>query len=79
MVDYYNDEEELDSVDDDDDRSFRGRDSEEGTWNGMDQKLCPLGSVYCLGKKRKHFSIAQTMLHLKRQRLVTALDMVLLL
>lgn len=29
MVDYYNDEEELDSVDDDD-RSFRGRDSEEG-------------------------------------------------
>lgn len=30
MVDYYNDEEELDSVDDDDDRSFRGRDSEEG-------------------------------------------------
>uniref|UniRef100_A0A672YQB3 SDS3 homolog, SIN3A corepressor complex component n=1 Tax=Sphaeramia orbicularis TaxID=375764 RepID=A0A672YQB3_9TELE len=29
MVDYYNDEEELDSVDDDDDRSFRGRDSEE--------------------------------------------------
>lgn len=30
MVDYYNDEEELDSVEDDDDRSFRGRDSEEG-------------------------------------------------
>lgn len=30
VVDYYNDEEELDSVDDDDDRSFRGRDSEEG-------------------------------------------------
>ncbi|XP_058231624.1 sin3 histone deacetylase corepressor complex component SDS3 isoform X1 [Hemibagrus wyckioides] len=29
MVDYYNDEEELDSVDEDDDRSFRGRDSEE--------------------------------------------------
>ncbi|XP_078809414.1 sin3 histone deacetylase corepressor complex component SDS3 isoform X2 [Oryzias latipes] len=29
VVDYYNDEEELDSVDDDDDRSFRGRDSEE--------------------------------------------------
>lgn len=28
-VDYYNDEEELDSVDDDE-RSFRGRDSEEG-------------------------------------------------
>lgn len=30
MVDYYNDEEELDSVDEDDERSFRGRDSEEG-------------------------------------------------
>lgn len=29
-VDYYNDEEDLDSVDDDDDRSFRGRGSEEG-------------------------------------------------
>uniref|UniRef100_A0A3B3ZZC5 Uncharacterized protein n=1 Tax=Periophthalmus magnuspinnatus TaxID=409849 RepID=A0A3B3ZZC5_9GOBI len=29
MVDYYNDEEDLDSVDEDDDRSFRGRDSEE--------------------------------------------------
>ncbi|ROI16582.1 Sin3 histone deacetylase corepressor complex component SDS3 [Anabarilius grahami] len=31
MVDYYNDEEELDSVDEDEDRSFRGRDSEEDT------------------------------------------------
>lgn len=31
VVDYYNDEEDLDSVDEDDDRSFRGRDSEEGT------------------------------------------------
>lgn len=30
MVDYYNDEEDLDSVDDEDDRSFRGRGSEEG-------------------------------------------------
>lgn len=30
VVDYYNDEEELDSIEDDDDRSFRGRDSEEG-------------------------------------------------
>uniref|UniRef100_A0A3B3XCM3 SDS3 homolog, SIN3A corepressor complex component n=1 Tax=Poecilia mexicana TaxID=48701 RepID=A0A3B3XCM3_9TELE len=38
MVDYYNDEEELDSVDDDDDRSFRGRDSEEG--NVSDYDLC---------------------------------------
>lgn len=37
MVDYYNDEEELDSVEDDDDRSFRGRDSEEG--KRIDQKL----------------------------------------
>ncbi|RVE67860.1 hypothetical protein OJAV_G00086100 [Oryzias javanicus] len=34
VVDYYNDEEELDSVDDDDDRSFRGRDSEEGDRSG---------------------------------------------
>uniref|UniRef100_A0A8C6TPC2 SDS3 homolog, SIN3A corepressor complex component n=1 Tax=Neogobius melanostomus TaxID=47308 RepID=A0A8C6TPC2_9GOBI len=32
MVDYYNDEEDLDSVDEDDDRSFRGRDSEEGAY-----------------------------------------------
>lgn len=40
MVDYYNDEEELDSVDDDDDRSFRGRDSEEGNvMNGLTIKL----------------------------------------
>lgn len=39
MVDYYNDEEELDSVDDDDDRSFRGRDSEEGNVKRIDQKL----------------------------------------
>lgn len=39
MVDYYNDEEELDSVDDDDDRSFRGRDSEEGNVRIIDPKL----------------------------------------
>lgn len=39
MVDYYNDEEELDSVDDDDDRSFRGRDSEEGDAKRIDSKL----------------------------------------
>ncbi len=38
MVDYYNDEEELDSVDEDDDRSFRGRDSEEGNVKRIDQK-----------------------------------------
>ena len=38
MVDYYNDEEELDSVDDDDDRSFRGRDSEEGNVKGTDRR-----------------------------------------
>ena len=38
MVDYYNDEEELDSVDDDDDRSFRGRDSEEGNVKRIDQE-----------------------------------------
>uniref|UniRef100_A0A4W3HPA4 SDS3 homolog, SIN3A corepressor complex component n=1 Tax=Callorhinchus milii TaxID=7868 RepID=A0A4W3HPA4_CALMI len=31
IVDYYNDEEELDSVDEEDDRSFRGRDSDEDT------------------------------------------------
>lgn len=37
MVDYYNDEEELDSVDDDDDRSFRGRDSEEGNVKRIDR------------------------------------------
>lgn len=39
MVDYYNDEEELDSVDDDDDRSFRGRDSEEGNVERIERKL----------------------------------------
>ncbi|XP_062890322.1 sin3 histone deacetylase corepressor complex component SDS3 isoform X2 [Mobula hypostoma] len=31
IVDYYNDEEELDSVDDEDERSIRGRDSDEDT------------------------------------------------
>uniref|UniRef100_A0A087Y9I4 SDS3 homolog, SIN3A corepressor complex component n=1 Tax=Poecilia formosa TaxID=48698 RepID=A0A087Y9I4_POEFO len=39
MVDYYNDEEELDSVDDDDDRSFRGRDSEEDTEDASETDL----------------------------------------
>lgn len=60
MVDYYNDEEELDSVDDDDDRSFRGRDSEEGNVKRIDHKASwPLGSVYLLGKKRKRAIIVQ--------------------
>uniref|UniRef100_A0A3Q2NXZ5 SDS3 homolog, SIN3A corepressor complex component n=1 Tax=Fundulus heteroclitus TaxID=8078 RepID=A0A3Q2NXZ5_FUNHE len=39
MVDYYNDEEEIDSVDDDDDRSFRGRDSEEDTEDASETDL----------------------------------------
>ncbi|KAM9394317.1 LOW QUALITY PROTEIN: sin3 histone deacetylase corepressor complex component SDS3 [Pholidichthys leucotaenia] len=39
MVDYYNDEEELDSVDDDDDRSFRGRESEEDTEDASETDL----------------------------------------
>ncbi|KAK1792455.1 hypothetical protein P4O66_012086 [Electrophorus voltai] len=39
MVDYYNDEEELDSVDEDDDRSFRGRDSEEDTEDASETDL----------------------------------------
>ncbi|XP_062307100.1 sin3 histone deacetylase corepressor complex component SDS3 isoform X2 [Osmerus eperlanus] len=39
MVDYYNDEEELDSVGDDDDRSFRGRDSEEDTEDASETDL----------------------------------------
>ncbi|KAJ8286015.1 hypothetical protein GJAV_G00033560 [Gymnothorax javanicus] len=39
MVDYYNDEEELDSVDDDDDRSYRGRDSEEDTEDASETDL----------------------------------------
>ncbi|XP_070760213.1 sin3 histone deacetylase corepressor complex component SDS3 isoform X2 [Enoplosus armatus] len=39
MVDYYNDEEELDSVDDEDDRSFRGRDSEEDTEDASETDL----------------------------------------
>ncbi|CAM9215105.1 unnamed protein product, partial [Lampetra planeri] len=40
MVDYYNDEEELDSVDEDDDRSFRGRDSEEDTEDASGNRSC---------------------------------------
>ncbi|CAL9708093.1 unnamed protein product [Knipowitschia caucasica] len=39
MVDYYNDEEDLDSVDEDDDRSFRGRDSEEDTEDASETDL----------------------------------------
>uniref|UniRef100_A0A8C6NW86 SDS3 homolog, SIN3A corepressor complex component n=1 Tax=Nothobranchius furzeri TaxID=105023 RepID=A0A8C6NW86_NOTFU len=39
IVDYYNDEEELDSVDEDDDRSFRGRDSEEDTEDASETDL----------------------------------------
>lgn len=49
MVDYYNDEEELDSVDDDDDRSFRGRDSEEG--NVMNELTKWLGLLVGKGKE----------------------------
>lgn len=56
MVDYYNDEEELDSVEDDDDRSFRGRDSEEG--NVTNQLTKSSGSVYLLENKRKRVVIA---------------------
>lgn len=51
MVDYYNDEEDLDSVDDDDDRSFRGRGSEEG--NVMNLLTKGVGSVHLLEKGRK--------------------------
>ncbi|MBN3315683.1 SDS3 deacetylase, partial [Atractosteus spatula] len=39
VVDYYNDDEELDSVDEDDDRSFRGRDSEEDTEDASETDL----------------------------------------
>uniref|UniRef100_A0AAY4C8U9 Sin3 histone deacetylase corepressor complex component SDS3 n=1 Tax=Denticeps clupeoides TaxID=299321 RepID=A0AAY4C8U9_9TELE len=39
VVDYYNDEEDLDSVDDDDERSFRGRDSEEDTEDASETDL----------------------------------------
>uniref|UniRef100_A0A3P8X118 SDS3 homolog, SIN3A corepressor complex component n=1 Tax=Cynoglossus semilaevis TaxID=244447 RepID=A0A3P8X118_CYNSE len=39
VVDYYNDEEELDSIEDDDDRSFRGRDSEEDTEDASETDL----------------------------------------
>ncbi|KPP71744.1 sin3 histone deacetylase corepressor complex component SDS3-like [Scleropages formosus] len=39
MVDYYNDEDDLDSVDDDDERSFRGRDSEEDTEDASETDL----------------------------------------
>lgn len=46
MVDYYNDEEELDSVDDDDDRSFRGRDSEEGNVKPIGPKAPALSTCW---------------------------------
>ncbi len=46
MVDYYNDEEELDSVDDDDDRSFRGRDSEEGNVKRTDHKASAMSTCW---------------------------------
>ncbi|XP_061586534.1 sin3 histone deacetylase corepressor complex component SDS3 isoform X2 [Cololabis saira] len=39
VVDYYNDEEELDSVEDEDDRSFRGRESEEDTEDASETDL----------------------------------------
>nr|XP_015221662.1 PREDICTED: sin3 histone deacetylase corepressor complex component SDS3 isoform X1 [Lepisosteus oculatus] len=39
VVDYYNDDEELDSVDEDDDRSYRGRDSEEDTEDASETDL----------------------------------------
>ncbi|XP_072288628.1 sin3 histone deacetylase corepressor complex component SDS3 isoform X1 [Eucyclogobius newberryi] len=39
MADYYNDEDVLDSVDEDDDRSFRGRDSEEDTEDASETDL----------------------------------------
>lgn len=63
MVDYYNDEEELDSVEDDDDRSFRGRDSEEG--NVTNQLTKSSGSVYLLENKRKRVVIAWIKLNLE--------------
>ncbi|RXN07226.1 sin3 histone deacetylase corepressor complex component SDS3 isoform X1 [Labeo rohita] len=46
MVDYYNDEEELDSVDEDEDRSFRGRDSEEGTLQEYQKRMKKLDQQY---------------------------------
>uniref|UniRef100_A0A8C6TX72 SDS3 homolog, SIN3A corepressor complex component n=1 Tax=Neogobius melanostomus TaxID=47308 RepID=A0A8C6TX72_9GOBI len=65
MVDYYNDEEDLDSVDEDDDRSFRGRDSEEelqtttctpltGATHVLDQAGRALYDVINVGGKAKH-------------------------
>uniref|UniRef100_W5L2I0 SDS3 homolog, SIN3A corepressor complex component n=1 Tax=Astyanax mexicanus TaxID=7994 RepID=W5L2I0_ASTMX len=39
VVDYYNDEEELDSMDEEEDRSFRGRDSEEDTEDASETDL----------------------------------------
>lgn len=52
IVDYYNDEEDLDSVDDDDDRSFRGRGSEEGNvinllTKGLAWSTCLKGKTTC--------------------------------
>ncbi|CAB1320171.1 unnamed protein product [Coregonus sp. 'balchen'] len=44
MVDYYNDEEELDS--EDDDRSVRGRDSEEGTLQEYQKRMKKLDQQY---------------------------------
>lgn len=51
MLDYYNDEEDLDSVDDDDDRSFRGRGSEEGNVMNALNRGVWLGPLARKGKK----------------------------
>lgn len=71
MVDYYNDEEELDSVDDDDDRSFRGRDSEEGSVTDAVAAASD-GSVYFLGRAGKTRPVRNTGLFLEpHSRLAT--------
>uniref|UniRef100_A0A671PUR6 Sin3 histone deacetylase corepressor complex component SDS3-like n=1 Tax=Sinocyclocheilus anshuiensis TaxID=1608454 RepID=A0A671PUR6_9TELE len=53
MVDYYNDEEDLDSVDEDEDRSFRGRDSEEDTEDASETDLAKHDENDCVEIKEQ--------------------------
>lgn len=55
VVDYYNDEEDLDSMEDEDDRSFRGRDSEEGIVSRRVRRLLSQTVVLPAGRFKIHF------------------------
>uniref|UniRef100_A0A673MW18 Sin3 histone deacetylase corepressor complex component SDS3-like n=1 Tax=Sinocyclocheilus rhinocerous TaxID=307959 RepID=A0A673MW18_9TELE len=65
MVDYYNDEEDLDSVDEDEDRSFRGRDSEEDTEDASETDLAKHDENDCVEIKEQMYQ--DKLASLKRQ------------